>query len=72
LIRRNDELAANMREKEAVVGLLKRSLQAVAQAFTEASDDELNRRLNFFGEEKRPCDESTCGYWRIPTNIWAR
>jgi uncharacterized damage-inducible protein DinB len=51
LIRRNDELAANMREKEAVVGLLKRSLQAVAQAFTEASDDELNRRLNFFGEE---------------------
>jgi uncharacterized damage-inducible protein DinB len=51
LIRRNDELAANMGEKEAVVGLLKRSLQAVAQAFTEASDDELNRRLNFFGEE---------------------
>lgn len=51
LIRRNDELAASMREKEAVVGLLKRSLQAVAQAFAEASDDELNRRLNFFGEE---------------------
>ena len=51
LIRRNDELAANMREKEAVVALLKRSLQAVAQAFARASDGELDRRLNFFGEE---------------------
>jgi len=40
-----------MREKEAVVGLLKRSLQAVAQAFARASDGELDRRLNFFGEE---------------------
>jgi uncharacterized damage-inducible protein DinB len=51
LIRRNDELAANMREKEAVVGLLKRSLQAVAQSFAKASDGELDRRLNFFAEE---------------------
>jgi uncharacterized damage-inducible protein DinB len=51
LIRRNDELAASMREKDAVVGLLKRSLQAVAQSFEKASDGELNRRLNFFGEE---------------------
>ncbi|HEX8882180.1 MAG TPA: DinB family protein [Candidatus Acidoferrum sp.] len=51
LIHRNDELAASMREKDAVVGLLKRSLQAVSQSFAKASDGELNRRLNFFGEE---------------------
>ena len=51
LIRRNDELTASMREKDAVVGLLKRSLQAVSESFTKASDRELNRRRNFFGEE---------------------
>lgn len=51
LIRRNDELAASIREKNAVVALLKRSLQAVNQSFTQASDAELDRRLHFFGEE---------------------
>ena len=51
LIHRNDELAASMREKDAVVGLLKRSLHAVSQSFAKASDGELDRRLNFFGEE---------------------
>jgi uncharacterized damage-inducible protein DinB len=51
LIRRNDELAAGVSKKEDVVGLLKRSLQAVAQAFEQASDSELERRLIFFGEE---------------------
>jgi len=51
LIRRNDELAASVREKGAVVGLLKRSLHAVSQSFARASDGELNRRLNFFGED---------------------
>jgi uncharacterized damage-inducible protein DinB len=51
LIHRNDELTASMREKDAVVGLLKRSLHAVSQSFAKASDGELNRRLNFFGEE---------------------
>ena len=51
LIRRNDDLAASMREKDAVIGLLKRSLQAVSQSFAKASDDELNRQLNFFGKE---------------------
>lgn len=51
LIHRNDELAASMREKGAVVGLLKRSLHAVAQSFAKTSEGELNRRLNFFGEE---------------------
>jgi uncharacterized damage-inducible protein DinB len=51
LIQRNDDLAASMREKDAVVGLLKRSLQAVSQSFARANDDELNRQLNFFGKE---------------------
>ena len=51
LIHRNDELVASMREKDAVAGLIKRSLQAVSQSFARASEDELNRRLNFFGEE---------------------
>ena len=41
-----------------MVGLLKRSLQAVVQSFAKASDSELNRGLNFFGEETT-VDEST-------------
>jgi uncharacterized damage-inducible protein DinB len=51
LLRRNDELVATIREKDAVVGLLKRSLQAASQSFRRASDGDLNRHLNFFGEE---------------------
>ena len=51
LIHRNDELAASMREKGALVRLLKRSLPTVSKSFRRASDDELNRRLNFFGKE---------------------
>lgn len=51
LIRRNDELAATVREKNATVALLKRSLRAVNQSFDQASDAELARRLHFFGEE---------------------
>lgn len=51
LIRRNDELAASMREKNAVVGLLKQSLNTVSKSIAKASDDELDRRLNVFGEE---------------------
>ncbi len=51
LIRRNDELVASIREKHVVVGLLKRSLQAVSQSLARAGADELDRRLSFFGEE---------------------
>lgn len=50
LMRRNDELAASVREKDAAVDLLKRSLQAVERSFHQASDAELDRRLHFFGE----------------------
>jgi uncharacterized damage-inducible protein DinB len=51
LIRRNDELVAVVREKNAVVAMLKRSLEAVSRSFTQAIDAELDRRLHFFGEE---------------------
>lgn len=50
MIHRNDDLAATIVEKSAVVALLKRSLQAVREAFSEAGDSELERRLHFFGE----------------------
>jgi uncharacterized damage-inducible protein DinB len=51
LMRRNDELVATVREKNAVVALLQQSLQALNQSFNEASDAELGRQLHFFGEE---------------------
>lgn len=51
LIGRNDELVATVREKNAVVALLSRSLQAVNESFNKASDAELSRHLHFFGEE---------------------
>jgi uncharacterized damage-inducible protein DinB len=51
LIRRSDELAARICEKNAVVTLLKRSFEAVNQSFNQTSDAELDRHLHFFGEE---------------------
>lgn len=51
LMRANDELAANLREKSAVVSLLKRSFETLNQSFNQASEAALERRLHFFGEE---------------------
>ena len=51
LIQRNDEIVAGTRDKDAIVALLRRSLQQVERSFTDASDSELERRLHFFGEE---------------------
>lgn len=51
LVRRNDELVERVREKGAVVALLKRSLEAVNQSLSSMSEHELERRLHFFGEE---------------------
>jgi uncharacterized damage-inducible protein DinB len=51
LIRRNDELEASIVEKDAVVEVLKRSPKSVSQSLSQSSDAELERRLNFFGEE---------------------
>lgn len=50
LLRRNDELVARLLEKDAVVALLKRSLQALNDSFTQAADAELERNVYFFGE----------------------
>jgi len=51
LIRRNDELEKTVREKADVVGLLRRSLAAARRSFEQAGEFELERRLQFFGEE---------------------
>jgi uncharacterized damage-inducible protein DinB len=51
LMRRNDELGATVRDKDAVVALLKRSLNAVRDSFHGTSDDGLDRKVFFFGEE---------------------
>jgi len=50
LIRRNDELEKSVREKEAVIGMLRRSFQAVRQSVEQAGAAEFDRRLHFFGE----------------------
>jgi uncharacterized damage-inducible protein DinB len=51
MMRRNDELTASVRKKDVAIDMLRRSLLAVAQSFTRATDEELNRTLHFFREE---------------------
>jgi uncharacterized damage-inducible protein DinB len=51
MIRRNDELEAIIVDKGAVVEMLKRSLDAVSQRFSESTETELERHLHFFGKE---------------------
>jgi len=51
LMSRNDEFADTVRDKDAVGALLKRSLQSVNDSLTQSSEDELDRRLHFFGED---------------------
>ena len=51
LIRKNDELEAGTVEKDAVLAMLKRSLDLVNQSISQATDADLERRMNFFGEE---------------------
>jgi uncharacterized damage-inducible protein DinB len=50
LIRKNDDLEKSLREKDAVIRLLRQSFQAVAKSFAEAGAAELDRRLHFAGE----------------------
>ena len=50
LIRRNAELEKSIREKSAVTGMLKRSLQAVRESFIQAAEADLDQRRHFFGE----------------------
>lgn len=51
IIRKSIGLEGSITEKADVVKLLKRSLEAVREAFTEASDAELERLGHFFGEQ---------------------
>jgi uncharacterized damage-inducible protein DinB len=51
IVQRNDELEKNIREKSGVVEILKRSLRAVRESFSESTDDELDRGRHFFGEQ---------------------
>ncbi len=51
LIRRNDELEKSVREKAAVTDLLKRSLEAVRNSFTQTDDTALDQCRHFFGEQ---------------------
>ncbi len=51
MVRRNDELEKSVREKNEVIGMLKRSLAAVSKSLTEASGAELDRTEHFFGEQ---------------------
>jgi uncharacterized damage-inducible protein DinB len=51
LVRRNDELEKTVREKIAVTGILKRSMQAVRNRFSASDDAELDQPRHFFGEQ---------------------
>lgn len=51
LVLKNDELGETLREKNAVAGILRRSLQSVGRAFLETDQTEFDRPLQFFGEE---------------------
>jgi uncharacterized damage-inducible protein DinB len=51
LIRRNDELEKTIREKGAVTEILKRSIQSVRGSVAACDETELDRRLQFFGEQ---------------------
>ncbi len=50
-LRRNDELVATVREKEQVVQLLKRSIDAVRDSFARSSESDLEQSLQFFREQ---------------------
>ena len=50
MIKRNENQEKSVTDKAAVLSLLRKSLDAVRAAFTEASDAELDRPEEFFGE----------------------
>ena len=51
MVKRNQELEKTVTGKESVIGMLRRSLDAVREAFTKASDADLNRPSKFFGRD---------------------
>jgi uncharacterized damage-inducible protein DinB len=50
MVKRNENQEKSVTDKAAVLSLLRKSLDAVRAAFTEASDAELDRPEEFFGE----------------------
>jgi|SRR5215469_6737374 len=50
MIKKNDSLEKTITDKQAVIALLRRSLDAVRETFTQTSDAELERQDVFFGE----------------------
>jgi uncharacterized damage-inducible protein DinB len=50
MVSRNESLEKSITDKAAVLALLRGSLEALRTAFAEASDDELDRPEEFFGE----------------------
>jgi uncharacterized damage-inducible protein DinB len=55
LVRRNDELEKNLRDKASVIKMLRQSLEGVNQLFSASNEDVLSRRQHFFGEETTVC-----------------
>jgi uncharacterized damage-inducible protein DinB len=51
LVRKNDELEKNLRDKTSVINALSQSLEAVIQSFSASDERALNRPQQFFGEE---------------------
>jgi uncharacterized damage-inducible protein DinB len=51
LIRSNDILEATVRDKAAVIGILKRALEAASQAMNQADGAHLEQRQQFFYED---------------------
>jgi uncharacterized damage-inducible protein DinB len=51
IVHRSRSLEKTVVEKSAVVELLRRSIEAVRQSFTEASNEELERTGEYFGEQ---------------------
>jgi uncharacterized damage-inducible protein DinB len=51
LLRKNDELVAAIRDKQKVIGLLKRSLEALREGMKQSSDADLERSIFFFGKQ---------------------
>ena len=50
IVRTNDDLEQTLRDKQAILRLLHRSLNLAANSFAEAGQTELDRTLHFFGE----------------------
>ena len=50
MVKRNDEMEKNVRAKDAVATLLKRSLVTINESISHASPEQLDRILHFFGE----------------------